>query len=116
MLFTPKSQCFFNNGIFVKMVQVLEDRLLIEFNDPEQRMTKQEHVDIEVQVDVIYKRLDGSVVNATTVKAVLDYCNVRKCEYIIAKEIIYDLLRVKILIDENVMFENEINVREITVF
>ena len=40
----------------------------------------------------------------------------RKCEYIIAKEIIYDLLRVKILIDENVMFENEINVREITVF
>lgn len=116
VLYNPKSQCFFNNGIFVKMVQVLEDRLLIEFNDPEQRMTKQEHVDIEVQVDVLYKRLDGSVVNATTVKAILDYCNVRKCEYIIAKDKMYDLLRVKILIDENVMYENEINVREITIF
>lgn len=108
IIYNPKYRCFYNNGIFVKAVSVLDNKLRVEFNDPELRKRPQTSIDIDVQIDISYRRYDGTVLTATTGKGTLDYCSVRSCEMNFLYDIDADFVRIKILIDENVMYENEI--------
>ena len=116
IIYNPKYRCFYNNGIFVKAVSVLENKLRVEFNDPELRKKTQSSIDIGVQIDLSYRRYDGTVLTATTGKATLDYCSVRSCEMNFLDDIDADFVRIKILIDENVMYENEICMDEEIIF
>lgn len=116
IIYNPKYRCFFNNGIFVKAVSVLDNKLKVEFNDPELRKRPQPSIDIEVQIDLLYRKYDGTVLTATTGKGTLDYCSVRSCEMNFMDDIGADSVRVKVLIDENVMYENEICVYKEIIF
>lgn len=116
IIYNPKYRCFFNNGIFVKAVSVLDNKLKVEFNDPELRKRPQQSIDIEVQIDLSYRKYDGTVLTATTGKGTLDYCSVRSCEMNFMDDIGADSVRVKVLIDENVMYENEICVDKEIIF
>ena len=49
-------------------------------------------------------------------KGVLDYCNIRSCEMNIMKNVGADVIRIKVLIDGNSMYENEISLEDTIVF
>ena len=116
IIYNPKYHCFFNNGIFVKAVSVLDNKLKVEFNAPELRKRAQTPIDIDVRIDLSFRRYDGTVLTATTGNGTLDYCKVRSCEMIFSDEIDANVVRIKILIDENVMYENEICVDKEIIF
>lgn len=116
IIYNPKYRCFYNNGIFVKTVSALNNKLRVEFNAPELRECMQIPIDIDVRIDLSYRKFNGTVLAATTGNVVLDYCSVRSCEMNLEKDIVADLLRIKIIIDENVMYENEIFIGKEIVF
>ena len=59
---------------------------------------------------------DGKVLTAVSGKGVLDYCNIRSCEMNIMKNVGADVIRIKVLIDGNSMYENEISLEDTIVF
>ena len=116
IIYNPKCRCFYNNGIFIKRVSVLDNIIRVEFNDPELRKRPLESIDIDVQIVVSYKKYDGTVIAATTGNGTLDYCNVRSCEMTLWKENRADVIRIKVLIDGNSMYENEICMEDAIIF
>ncbi len=116
IIYNPKLRCFYNNGIYVKRVSVLDDKLKIEFNDPESRKKTQGAININVQIDISYRKKDGMVLTAITGKGTLDYCSVRSCEMNLLEEIDVDTIRINVLIDGNSMYENEISMEKAIIF
>ncbi len=116
IIYNPKLRCFYNNGIFIKRVNVIDNKLRVEFNDPELRRKSQEFIEIDVQIDISYRKYDGTVLTATTGKATLDYCNVRSCEMKFMDNHHANFVRIKVLIDGNSMYENEICMEEAIIF
>ena len=56
------------------------------------------------------------VLAVTTGKIKLDYCTVRSCEAELLNGVDADFVRVKMLIDGNAMYENEICLKEEIIF
>lgn len=56
------------------------------------------------------------VLAVTTGKIKLDYCSVRSCETELLSGVNADFVRIKILIDGNAMYENEICLQEEIIF
>ncbi len=116
IVYNPRLRCFYNNGIYIKHVNVADNKLKVEFNDPESRKKMHGTLDIIVQIDVSYRKSNGTVLTAATAQGNLDYCSVRSCETNLLEGINEDFLRVKVLIDGNAMYENEIGMERTVIF
>lgn len=109
VLYKPTLKCFYNNGIFLKYVSVKEGKLYIEFNDPEQRIkVYQNEIELEINIELLYKKFDGRILKYDNVAGIINYCKSRSGEVILRKNLDYDILGIKVKIDQAVMYENEI--------
>lgn len=114
ILYKPKLKCFFNNGIYVKQVEVVDGVLKIYFNDPEQRHIPKDKTDVRINVklSIEYKAKDGRVLSMQNAGSNLNYAKVRACRYELSSLEECDCIRLKVSIDDAVMYENEIALRD----
>lgn len=112
VLYNSSVKCFYNNGIFVKNVEIKDDMLTVHFNDPEQRteprkdLTAILHADIQLS----YRAQDGSVLTVQNGTAELNYRHVRSCSIKLREELDYTSLRVNLRINDAIMYENELGI------
>ena len=113
-MYNPTLKCFFYNGIFIKAVEILNDTLIISFNDPEQRIknAKVNNVELKISIEVAYKRADGSILAMENGYCKLDYFNVRSCTMQLKNMREYDIARVKVQLNDAFMYENEIVIKD----
>lgn len=111
ILYKPTLKCFYYNGIFLKSVLLENDTLNIYFNDPEQRVKSyHETLNIELNVELIYKKSNGSIMRVSNVFDLINYDMVRSRTIILNKTIDYDVLGITIYLDGIVMYQNEITI------
>ena len=110
IFYRPKLKCFNYNGIFLKNVQVCENKLKLEFNDPEQRVGhKMSDVYFEAVVELGYIKKNGQILLIEKREKRLNYSVIRSATLSLKKDIECDLLRVRVMFDGEVMYENEID-------
>lgn len=111
ILYKPTLKCFYYNGIFLKSVLLENDTLNIYFNDPEQRVKSyHETLNIELNVELVYKKSNGSIMRVSNVFDLINYDMVRSRTIILNKTIDYDVLGITIYLDGIVMYQNEITI------
>lgn len=112
VLYNPSLKCFYQNGIFVKNVAIRDNVLVFDFNDPEQRFKKQEECDVTLRVDIelAYKNADGSICSVQRLVGDLNYCLVRSCSVGLKKELDYNAVKVTLMLDDAIMYENELDI------
>jgi hypothetical protein len=59
--YRPELDCFYNNGIFVREVNMNGGYLCIDFNDPSERIRGT--AEIDVRISAIYKDVSGSMIH-----------------------------------------------------
>lgn len=113
VIYNPTLKSFFNNGIFIKSVEIVNDVLLVEFNAPEQRISKRDTVQVGLvtSIEVVYK-YNGQMLKVERGSCSLDYYNVRSCTMQLNKDIDYDVARITIMFNDAIMYENEIIVKD----
>ena len=95
-----------NINVFVE-----DGRLNLNFNDIEQRTNaSQDDLELELEVDLIYKKRNGRIVNVNRMITAINYNTVRSRTIILKPDIDYDVLGVQVWIDGVSMYENEIGV------
>lgn len=114
VLYNPSLKCFYHNGIFVKNVEINESILVVNFNDPEQRIKSERDCKIALSTDIelAYKGMDGSVRAVQRMIGELDYCRVRSCSVGLKKDLDYSAVRVTLRLNDAVMYENELNISD----
>ena len=118
IIYNPKLHCFYHNGIYIKRVNVLGNKMRIEFNDPELRKLSptKEPIDLKIQIEISYRLINGQVLEVVMGEGNLDYNSVRSCEIKLQNGFEYDVIRIKVAIDEISMYENEISMEEALIF
>ena len=116
IIYNPKLHCFYNHGIYVKKVSIIDDVLKVELNDSELRIKSSETIGINVRLDVTYWKNDGTIIDAISSEKILDYRIIRSCNMKIKREYNAEKIRVKVLFDGNSMYENEISLEQIIIF
>lgn len=116
ILYRPKLKCFNNNGVFIKSVFMDRGLLKAEFNDPEQRYHNHQQVYFNVTIALSYVRQDGSIVWFEDGSVSCNYSFARSVEMWTRQDLQYDLLRVNILFDQELMYQNELDMRETELF
>lgn len=109
-------RCFYNNGIFVKKVYVSNGNLVFEFNDPEQRVKNDTgHVSVDARLFLTYKGLDGNVISAVEGRGVIDYNYARSLSFKLDERVDSDIIQIALSLDDNFMYENELDIRRMIV-
>lgn len=118
IIYNPKLYCFYRNGIYIKNVSVYGGKIEVEFNDPELRKisSAKDVIDLNIQIEISYRLKNGQVLQVETGEGNLDYSNVRSCEMKLQCGFEYEVIQVKVSIDEIVMYENEISMEEAVIF
>lgn len=113
VLYNPSLLCFYNNGIFVKNVEINVDTLTVYFNDPEQRIKKQKELEVvlRAEIQLTYRGDDGSIMTVQNGVAQLDYSRVRSCSIRLKQELNYSVVRVNLRINDAIMYENDLDIR-----
>lgn len=111
IFYRPTLPCFYKNGIFINRVNIKDNHLILEFNDPELRQKKPYPSDpaVKINIEVKYKTSDGQVLSISNGATSLSYYQVRTCSYELKNDISYDTIRITVTIDDAVMYENELN-------
>jgi len=83
-------------------------------NDPERRHIPKEktEVRISVKLNIEYKAKDGRVLGMQDVGSNLNYAKVRVCRFELNNFEACEYVRVKVIIDDAVMYENEIAMQD----
>ena len=112
ILYEPRLRCFYNNGIFVKSVNIVNNDLLVSFNDSEQRYKNNNlgQVQVMIKIEAAYKAADGAILEVENGYAGFDYYTIRSCNMKLGYSGHYDRMRIKIKINDISMYENEIDV------
>ena len=113
ILYEPRLRCFYNNGIFIKAVDIIDNVLIVSFNDSEQRYKNEDikQVQVLVKIEVAYKTADGAVVEVENGYAGFDYYTIRSCNMNLKYSGQYERIRVKVELNDISMYENEIDTR-----
>ena len=113
VIYNPALLCFYNNGIFVKNVKITNDILVVHFNDPEQRFKNHSDANIPIQIDteLAYRGADGSILSVQRLLGELNYCSVRSCSFKLKQDLDYSTVRVTLMLNDAVMYENELDIR-----
>ena len=111
ILYEPRLRCFYNNGIFIKSVDIINNVLQVSFNDSEQRYKNNiEQVQVMLKIEVAYKAADGAILEVENGYAGFDYYTIRSCNMKQGYAGQYDRMRIKVEINDISMYENEIDV------
>lgn len=117
ILYRPKLRCFNYNGIFIKYVSILNGIIKFEFNDPMQRLKSTgQDIYFQILIELEYIRRDGSIAFTEEGACYLNYSFIQSATMVLRKDIDYDFLRVKVSFDGEVMYENELDIRESEIF
>lgn len=113
IFYKPSLRCFFNNGIFVKLVNIFENIVTIHFNDPELRLQSREKQDVKVRlmVQIIQKDALGNIVSVREGQTEVDYYTVRSRSFSFNKEPLCHNMYIRIMLDDALMYENEVTIR-----
>lgn len=67
-------------------------------------------MNIQLNVELVYKKSNGSVVRVSNANGFVNYDTVRSRTVILNRNIEYDVLGITIYFDSTVMYENEITI------
>lgn len=110
ILYKPKLKCFFNNGIFIKNVTIINDLIDVELNDPNLRYGNNELHPFDFYIRISYLREDGRPISISESTAQFNYSKVKRININLNKDQIYQSILIKIKFDDVTMYENEISV------
>ena len=116
IFYIPKYQCFFNNGIFIKKVFVSDQYLIVEFNEPKERLQKKELVYFTLQATLLYKKHNGEVITEDIREKEFNYCSIRSIFIELKNNFSYDSLYCRISFDNEIMYENDFENLECQLF
>ena len=115
IMYRPKLNCFFNNGIFVESVTWSRDRICFRLNDPRFRKNVGKQVTFTVTIDLQIYGVDSMVLNSTVYHGEYDY-NVIDTIYVnLDIPFEAETIKVKMSFDDSVMYENRMDIRDIMV-
>lgn len=112
IIYNPRLNCFYNNGIFIKTVEVVNGDLRVSFNDPEQRYTNDnfDQLQLMIKIEVAYKQAEGAIMEVENGYTNIDYYSIRSCSMQLRYAGKYDRIRVKVELNDIPMYENEIDI------
>lgn len=116
IMYRPKLDCFYKNGIFIEDVSWNRERILIALNDKAYRATTGDSTAITVSIDVHQCDKNNNIISINTYVGEYDYGTIE--ELFINLDLLnkVEYLTIKVKFDDCIMYENELDVREMAVF
>lgn len=113
VIYKPSHRMFYNNGIFIKEVSVVDDVLHIELNSAYLRVKKEERdVPVNAVIEVKYFADNEQIIDWSIGSVQMNYCRAGNIEMNLKHISECRKVLVKVKFDEAVMYENELIVSD----
>ena len=106
-MYEPRADLFFNNGVFINKVSWNGSALEIDFNDRSQRDRKQALV--KATVHICYEDEYGTVLDKKIIEREFDFIDAAGLEFPLVIENAIRKIRVRILFDDALMYDNRLD-------
>lgn len=114
IFYKPDLNCFYNNGVFLRNVMYYRDHLELELNDPGERAGVNDgKVFFFCRIFLQMKTKEGSVVDEIQYEGELDYNYIHNLSINLGTDHSYSSLRIKVIFDDSIMYENEVSVEDV---
>ena len=107
ILYEPRADLFFNNGVFINKVSWNGSALEIDFNDRSQRDRK--HALVKATVHICYEDEYGTVLDKKIIEREFDFIDAAGLEFPLVIENAIRKIRVRILFDDALMYDNRLD-------
>lgn len=110
IMYAPSKRMFYNNGIFIKEVDVIDRILNLELNSKQTRAHRYDgQVLFNVCISITYLSAYGSQLRIVEGKGEMNYCTVENITMKLEEDLEYSSIIVKVMFDDAIMYENEIS-------
>ncbi len=113
IMYAPSKRMFYENGVFIKNVYVIDKKLNLELNSKQTRYKYfMDKVQFSVCISITYLSKERNQLSIVEGKGEMNYCTVESITMRLEENLDYTSIIVKVKFDDAIMYENELEITD----